>query len=108
MREAAIWALGQSRLPASFEALKAKWERTLDRATRKILLAAFAALRLPAAFDFLFAQLRDAPLPVASDALAALAPYTVSDAVAQAVRAAVGERGEPKLLELFRSEFKTG
>jgi hypothetical protein len=106
--EAAIWALGQSRLPAAFEAVRDKWERTVHPPTRKVLMAALAASRLPEALEFLYAQVREANLQTARDVIAALAPYAGSEAVSLAVRSAVDARGQPKLTAIFESEFRSG
>jgi hypothetical protein len=103
--EAAIWALGGSRLPAAFEVLREKWGRTLDRTLRKALIGAMAASRLPQAIEFLCAQVRDASTQVASEVIAGLAPYAASEALTRAVRAAVEGRGQPKLMEVFRQQF---
>ena len=105
--EAAIWALGQSRLPDALEVLKEKWEATADRSTRKALMAALAASRLPEALDFLYAQVREANVQTASDVIAALAPYAGVKAIVQGVRSAVEGRGQPKLMEAFNSEFRS-
>jgi HEAT repeat protein len=104
--EAAIWALGQSRLPAAFGALREKWERTLDHSVRKIMLSAIAASRLPEALDFLYAQLRQANLQTAQDVVETLAPYGASETITEAVRSAVEERGHKSLLESFALQFR--
>jgi HEAT repeat protein len=104
--EAAIWALGETRLPAALEVLKEKWERTLDRDVRKVLLSAIAASRLPESLDFLCAQLREANLQTATEVLEALAPYSASEAITQVVRAAVEERRQKSLMERFRLQFR--
>jgi hypothetical protein len=105
--EAAIWALGQSRLAGAFAVLKQKWERTLDRSLRKVLIGAMAASRLPEAIDFLCAQVKTASAQTASDVIAALAPYAVRESVARAVRSAVEERAQAAVTEAFRREFET-
>jgi HEAT repeat protein len=104
--EAAIWALGQSRSPAAFGALKEKWEQPVDRSTRKVLMAAMAASRLPEALDFLYAQIREANTQTASDVIAALGPYARVEAIPSAVRSAVEQRGQHKLIEAFKIEFR--
>ena len=104
--EAAIWALGASRLPAAFEALREKLERTMYEGTRKVLLAAIAASRLPEALEFLYSQLREGNLRTANDVVEALAPYAASEAITEAVRAVVKERGEKSLLENFSRQFQ--
>lgn len=103
--EAAIWALGESRLQAAFAALREKWERTLDREMRKLLLSAIAASRLPESLDFLYAQLREANLQTATDVLETLAPYAASEAITRAVHSAIEERGQKSLLESFRQRW---
>ena len=104
--EAAIWALGQSRLAAAFALLAEKWGRTADRALRKVLAAAMAASRLPDAMDFLCSQLRDAGLSTANDVLTALAPYASSATITEAVRSAVEGRGQKSLIESFHQQFR--
>ena len=103
--EAAIWALGESRLAAAVEILKEKWERTLARDLRKVLLAALAASRLQPALDFLCLQLRTANSRTAADVLEALAPYAGNESIRQAVAAAVQQRAEPALTAAFQSQL---
>ncbi len=103
--EAAIWALGQSRQAAAVPALQEKWRRTVDHSLRKTLIAALAASRLQESFDYLCSQLRAADAQTASDIVTTLSDYASSESLRQAVVAAVGERREPKLIELFRQHF---
>jgi hypothetical protein len=103
--EAAAWALGQSRQAAALEALKEKWGRTVDRALRKTIMAAIAASRLQEAVDYLCVQLRSASVPTAVDIMEALGRYAASESVKQTVRAAVDERDERKLMEMFQQQF---
>jgi hypothetical protein len=104
--EAAIWALGETRLQAALDVLREKWERTLDRDLRKLLLSAIAASRLPQSLDFLYAQLRQANLQTATDVLEILAPYAASEAITRAVHSAIEERGQKSLMESFRQQFR--
>ena len=103
--EAAIWALGSSRLAAAVEVLREKWERTLQRATRKVLLSALAAARLEESQAFLMSLLRDGNVQTASDVIVALAPYAASEHIRQAVEAAVKERDQVSVTEAFREHF---
>jgi HEAT repeat protein len=103
--EAAIWALGMSRQIAALEALKEKWERTAERAVRKIVIAALAASRLEEALDYLAQQLHSVDSRTADDILTALANYAGGESVKQAVAAAVGERNEPAITKLFKQHF---
>jgi HEAT repeat protein len=103
--EAAIWALGQSRRPAAVEALKDKWERTVDRSARKALVGALAASRLQEAIDFLGSQLQSTDLATAGEILGALSNYGSNEAVRQSVASAVEERGDRGLTALFHQYF---
>ena len=105
--EAAIWALGESRLPGAVDVLKKKWERTLSRDIRKILLAALAASRLEEALEFLYSQLRTAHVRIASDVLEVLAPYAGNESIRRAVAEAVQQRGEAAVTAAFREHFVT-
>ena len=104
--EAAIWALGETRLQAALDVLREKWERTLDRDMRKVLVSAIAASRLPQSLDFLYAQLRQANLQTATDVLETLAPYAASEAITRAVHSAIEERGQKSVMESFRQQFR--
>jgi hypothetical protein len=103
--EAAIWALGQSRHTAALPVLQEKWKRTADRSLRKTLIAALAASRLQESFDFLCSQLRTADTRTAGDIITALSDYASSESSRQVVAAAVEERRESKLTELFQQHF---
>lgn len=103
--EAAIWALGESRLSGAVEILKVKCERTMDREARKVVLAALAASRLQEAQAFLCSLLRTANSRTAGDVLEALAPYAGSESIRQAIAAAVEERGETSVTASFKERF---
>jgi len=103
--EAAIWALGQSRQTAALAVLKEKWERTVERSVRKVLVAALAASRLEEAVDYLVLQLRSADIRTAEDILTALSNYAGAESQRQLVAAAVQERDEPAVTKLFKQHF---
>ncbi len=103
--EAAIWALGESRLPAAFEILKEKWQRTVDHSSRKVLLAAMAASRLEEAIEFLRSLLESESSQTASDVVAALAMYKGNESIKQSIGAIVRGRGDKRLIETFEREF---
>ena len=104
--EAAIWALGQSRQTAALAVLKEKWERTVERSVRKVLVAALAASRLEEAVDYLVLQLRSADIRSAEDILTALSNYAGAESQRQLVAAAVQERDEPAVTKLFKQHFE--
>ena len=103
--EAAIWALGESRLSGAILALREKWERTLDRSVRKTLVAALAASRLQEAIDYLCVKLRDTDADTAKAIVSALANYAGNDAIRRAVADAIKERSERAVTEAFREQF---
>lgn len=99
--EAAAIALGESRLPAAFEALK----RELPRATRdfrRAVLLAIAMTRQPGAVDCLIDVLQSEPLK-GDDAMAALAMYRSDSGVREKVSAGCGK--SMALKTLFAKHF---
>jgi HEAT repeats len=104
--EAATWALGQSRQTAALAVLKEKWERTVERSVRKVLIAALAASRLEEAVDYLVLQLRSADIRTAEDVLTALSNYAGGKSQRELVAAAVQERDEPAVTRLFKQHFE--
>jgi len=103
--DAAIWALGQSRLPAAFEELRNKWERTIARDQRMRLLSATAMLRLESAIEFLCSIISTENQTTASDALNALATFKANSNIREAVATAVRKRGDNILQRTFAREF---
>jgi hypothetical protein len=104
--EAAILALGESRLPAAHAALREKWDRTVVASVRKILLAAMAASRLDEAVAFLISLVESASTQTSSDAVEALSVYRHNERVNKAVLDAVEARGDEMLSQRFRSDFE--
>ena len=104
--ETAMLALGESRLPAAYDVLKEKWERTVSAAVRKVLLAAMAASRLEEAVQFLVSVVENGGVSTAKDALEALSIYRSNERVVAAVRHAVEAGKERGLGEQFRREFE--
>ena len=104
--EAALWALGESRLPAAFEVLKEKWERTVSRSSRKLLLAAMAASRLEESIDFLRSLVETTSSQTASDVVVALAIYKANESIKQSVAAIVRRRSDKLLIETFQHHFE--
>ncbi|NVB42665.1 hypothetical protein G6O69_32890 [Pseudenhygromyxa sp. WMMC2535] len=91
--EAAAITLGQDRPEGAFEALRELAEDCLgDR--RRIAMLALAMLRSEDAWTYLIAQVADAVLGAASDAVEALAVYAELGDLEQRVRAAVDARDD--------------
>jgi hypothetical protein len=103
--EAAILALGTSRIPQAIEWLKQKWERIAGGGLRKVFVLSLAASRNEDALSFLVSQLERGSLKIASEIIAGLATHKHSERVRQAVSKAVEARGEKTLLDTFRREF---
>ena len=103
--DAAIWALGQSRLPAAFERLRDKWERTIARERRMRVISAIAMLRLEIAIEFLCSIISNENQTAASEALSALAPFKSNRSICEAVATAVRKRKNEKLQSAFAREF---
>ena len=106
--EAAILALGESRLPSAFAILNEKWSRTVDAPTRKLLLAAMASSRLEEAIELLISVVKDAAVPTSILALEALGPYRNSERVSRSVSEAVVQRNNKALTQAFETYFGTG
>ncbi len=103
--EAAMLALGESRLNAAYDALKGKWERSVGSPARKTLLVAMASSRLDEAVTFLISLAESANNQTANDAIEALSIYRHSDRVTKALHHALSARGEKELLSRFAEDF---
>ncbi len=104
--DAAIWALGQSRLPAAFEPLKAHWEKTIARDQRTTILSGIAMLRLEVGIEFLCSIIETENQTTATDALNALAAFKSNSSIREAVAAAVRKRRDKNLQATFAREFR--
>lgn len=103
--EAAILAIGSSRLPTAFDRLKEKWERSIGAALRRVLLLAMAMTRSEAAIAFLISLLADSNTQTARDAITALAIYRNNEKIRGSVEDAISRRGDKNLIEALRREF---
>ncbi len=103
--EAAMLALGESRLNAAYDALKEKWERSVGRPARKTLLVAMASSRLDQAVTFLISLVESASLQTAGDAIEALSIYRHNERVANAAREALTARSDKRLRDRFEKDF---
>ena len=103
--EAALLAIGTSRLPGAFEVLKKKVRSTSAGPLRRVTLLAIAMLRSDEAIKFLLALLPESTLPLAKDAITALAIFRTNEKVRAQVEAAVAARNDKALSEIFRQEF---
>lgn len=103
--EAALLALGSSRLPEALNLLKARWERTASGPLRKTLLLAIGMIRSEQAIEFLVSLLSECSIATAHDVVTALALFRANEKVRSQVDAAISKRNNASLSETFRREF---
>ncbi|MBZ5490676.1 MAG: HEAT repeat domain-containing protein [Acidobacteriia bacterium] len=103
--EAALLALGSSRLPDALDLLKARQERTIGGPLRKIALLAIAMIRSDTAIEFLLASLTECSPAMAEDVVAALALFRTNERVRSRVESVVAQRNEKSTNEVFRQHF---
>lgn len=103
--EAALLALGSSRLPEALDLLKARWGQPAGGSLRKVMLIAIAMIRSEAAIEFLVSLLAESTLASAADVITALAIFRDNEKVRKQVEAAVSRRNVESLSEAFRREF---
>ncbi len=99
LAEAAALALGGSRLPGAFAALRAADASLVGAGSRRIRLLAIALLRDPEAWSWLLEQVERGSKAIALDAIDALATFRHDAELVARVRAAVAERGEPSVTQ---------
>lgn len=105
VREAALLALGSSRLSGALELLKARWDSTRGGPLRKTLLLAIATIRSDEAIEFLLTLLAVCPPAIAKDVIAALAFFRNNDKVRSRVESVVKQQNDESVEEFFRQEF---
>jgi len=105
--EAAVLALGKSRLPGALEALKSCWaRRAYPELTDQILLA-ISMLRLPAAIDYLLDRVASDPERFAAAAVTALRIHSHDPKLRERVAGLVQQRGIRSLQERFDRDFQS-
>ena len=105
--EAAMLALGESRLSAAYKLLKEKWDRTVLMPQRKVLLVAMAVSKLDEAIAFLVSLVESANVSIAAVAIEALSIYRHNERVSKSVRDAVTRRKERTLVDRFEKNFRS-
>jgi len=103
--QAAMLALGESRLPAAYEVLREKWSKTLGMPAKKILLASMAASKLEEAIAFLISLVETESIPTAAVVVEALSIYSRNERVRKSVNDAVLARRDQTLADHFKREF---
>jgi HEAT repeat protein len=102
--EAALLALGSSRMPEAFDSLKARWE-TAGGPLRKTVLLAIGMIRSDEAIEFLLALLAECSPATAKDVLAALALFRDNEKVRSRVEGVVASRKEKSVSEILGKQF---
>jgi HEAT repeat protein len=103
--EAALLAIGSSRLPQALTLLQARWEQSAFSPLRKALLLAIAMVRSEAAIEFILSLLPGSNVQTGKDIIAALAIFRDNSKVKAAVEQAVFALKDKTLREAFRQEF---
>jgi hypothetical protein len=104
--EAAMLALGESRLNTAYAVLREKWERSVGNPARKTLLVAMASSRLDDAVTFLVSLAECANVQTAGDAIEALSLYRHNERVTNRVREALAARNDKRLVHQFAQSFE--
>jgi len=100
--ELAALALGESRLDDAVALLRERWEQTpFKRQRDRVLLRAAVLARTDAAFDWLLELVAAADDATAAFIVTELAVYHGNQALANRLRAAVEQRGDDALREVF-------
>jgi HEAT repeat protein len=105
--EAAILALGRSRLPEAYDALRGFWNEQPPIVLRETILLGMVMLRLPAATDFLFDLVASAPEPSALAAVTALKVHVHDPRLRQRLLDVVQKRNSPALRARMLRDFAT-
>jgi hypothetical protein len=103
--EAALLAIGASRLPQALTLLQTRWEKSAFSPLRRALLLAIAMVRSEAAIEFLISLLPDSNAQTGKDIIAALALFRDNGKVRADVEQAVSALNDKTLSEAFREEF---
>jgi HEAT repeat protein len=106
LRLEAAAALGESREPEAFKALKGCWEKNYDPAFKRSLLISMGLSRQAAAQDFLLSLIHDPDLETATAALEGLAPCRFQETVCQQAASAVRESPHASLNLVLKKLFK--
>jgi HEAT repeat protein len=103
--EAALLALGRSRLPEAFEAIRTCWERLPPMVLRETILLALAMLRLPAATDYLVELVTSGSEASSLAALSALKIHSHDPRLRQRIAEVLQKRDVPALQARFDRDF---
>src|SRR5688500_9792471 len=106
LRDAAALALGESRQPAAFDRLLARYERELTNEPKRMLLLALAQARHPRSLDVLLPLIAERNTTVGAWAIEALGIYRGDEAIVSRIATAIDERNDATLRESFEGIFR--
>lgn len=101
--EAALLALGSSRLPEALNVLKERWPANAP--LRKAHLVAIAMVRSEEAIEFLLSLLAESSIQTAKDLIVALAVFRSNEKVRDRVKVLISQRNDKSLNEAVSTEF---
>lgn len=104
--EAAVLALGKSRLPEALDVLKSCWDRCFSAELGEQILLAISLLRQPAAIDYLLELVASQPGHVAGSALSALKIHSHDPRLRERIAGVVKQRAIRSLQDQFEREFR--
>ena len=105
-REAAILALGRSRLSEAFAVLCAFWDQQPPVVLRETVLLAMVMLRLPVATEFLIKLVANGPEAAALGALSALKIHSHDTKLRGRIAEVVAQSKTPTLRARFEKDFR--
>lgn len=105
LRDAAATTLGESRLPAAYALLRARFDREITVDARRALLFGIALSRRPESLEFLLQVIDEEPAPTAVHAVESLAIYKNDRNVAARIRAIVEARDDSAITAEFQKRF---
>ncbi len=103
--DAAILALGTSRLAPAIDALKSLFARTANPETKATILLALASARTEPAIEFLVELVRTAPHATVAAALRALAIHRADPKLREIAASAVDSRADRTIDAVYSREF---
>jgi hypothetical protein len=108
LREAALLALGESKLPEALRCLRRRLEAEPIVLNRRTILLAIALTRQAESLDLLVGMVSEADPTTASAAVEALAFYRGDSAVRSRIESAVDGRHDPPVIQAFVTHFGRG
>lgn len=103
--ESAVLAIASQRRTEAFEALREKWERSVNLDIRKTLLTAMATMRIEEATEFLIGLLHSATTSTGVEIIRVLAAYQKDERIKARLQDALRTIDNRQLSDAFRAEW---